>query len=103
MFPLALGCAKTSLLFFYLRVFSVENWNKRTIFIKTLITIIALWAVAFFFAVLFACGTHVSAIWGPTQNLYTICTNTLHRLVSLCFTDFFADIIIILIPVPIVS
>ncbi|KAI0555865.1 hypothetical protein F4679DRAFT_8456 [Xylaria curta] len=102
MFPLALGCTKASLLFFYLRVFSVEKWNKRTVFIKVLITLITLWAVAFFFAVLFACGTHFDAIWGPTQNLYTICTNTLHRLVSLCFTDFFADIIIILIPVPII-
>lgn len=67
-----------------------------------MIVLVAAWTAAFFFALFFMCGTDFEAIWGPTVNLYTICTKTLATILSLCFTDFFADIMIITIPIPLV-
>ncbi|KAJ2991335.1 hypothetical protein NUW58_g2548 [Xylaria curta] len=102
MFPLALGCTKASLLFFYLRIFSVNKRSNSTLFLKALIVLIAIWSVAFFFAALFTCKIDFEAIWGPTINLFTICTNSLGKLLALCFTDFFADVVIITFPIPLI-
>ncbi|KAI6086756.1 hypothetical protein F4821DRAFT_278438 [Hypoxylon rubiginosum] len=102
MFPLVLGCTKASFLFFYQRIFSVNKNSKTTILLTTMIVLVAAWTAAFFFALFFMCGTDFEAIWGPTVNLYTICTKTLATILSLCFTDFFADIMIITIPIPLI-
>ncbi|KAJ8128577.1 hypothetical protein O1611_g5060 [Lasiodiplodia mahajangana] len=102
MFPWAIGCTKASLLFFYLRIFSVNKWSKTTVFLKILISLVFIWSTAFFIAVLFTCKTNFAAIWGPTVNLYTICIKTLAKLEAICLTDFFADVIIIILPIPLI-
>ncbi|KAI0549716.1 hypothetical protein F4679DRAFT_595511 [Xylaria curta] len=102
MFPWAIGCTKASLLFFYLRIFSVHKWSKTTVLLKVLIALVFIWSTAFFFSVLFMCNTHFAAIWGPTVNLYTVCIKTLAKLEAICITDFFADVAIIVLPIPLI-
>ncbi|KAI0002685.1 plasma membrane protein Pth11-like protein [Xylariaceae sp. FL0662B] len=101
MLTLALGCIKASILFFYLRIFSVHK-GKVHVFLVGFITLIALWTIAFFFIMIFGCKLDSKALWGSTLDLMAQCTKTLGSVIAFCVTDFATDVLVIFVPIPLI-
>ncbi|KAI1123321.1 hypothetical protein F5Y10DRAFT_55104 [Nemania abortiva] len=100
--PLTLGFVKSSFLFFYMRIFSIDKKSLTNILLVGLVVFVAIWAVAFSVAPVFGCGLDVEAHWGSTHDLETKCKGSMTMVLLLCITDFAADVAIITIPVPLV-
>ncbi|KAH8725905.1 hypothetical protein GQ44DRAFT_706705 [Phaeosphaeriaceae sp. PMI808] len=100
-FP-ALTCTKLSLLFFYKRIFCTP-WRRllRSVFL-VLILICILWGIGFLSSMAFICGRHVPAFWGTVQDLKTHCPGLHDQEIWLVCTDFFIDVLIFLVPIPLV-
>lgn len=60
---LALTFVKLSCMFFYRRIFRVGRSLILDAAVFTVVTILILWAIAFFFAFTFMCGTHFDYLW----------------------------------------
>ncbi|KAI1761369.1 hypothetical protein GGR53DRAFT_469368 [Hypoxylon sp. FL1150] len=98
--PLVLGCTKASFLFFYKRIFSVKQSTK--VLLTGLIALIAIWTAGFFLVTVFECGSNIWAMWGTEQDLLTRCVSTWPLALSIGITDLITDVIIIIIPVPLI-
>ncbi|KAI0518400.1 plasma membrane protein Pth11-like protein [Xylaria bambusicola] len=103
MLPLTLGLIKASFLAFYIRIFSVNRngWVHR--FLLGMMCFVALWTTAFFLAQLFACRLDFYAYWRSTHDLLTKCVQTKQLFLALSITDFITDVVVIVIPLPLVS
>lgn len=98
----AYGLIKLSVIFFYRRLF-VKGTNSRFDSItKASIVIVILWTIAFFFAHVFACGVYVSNTWGPLIDLKH-CANGDVIANGLFISDFLSDLLVLVLPMPIVS
>ena len=97
--PIALGLLKLSICLFYRRIF-----RGRTFSIISWITIavIILWAVAFFVTIAAACGKHFEANWASLLVLKEECVDTFRMLLTYTITDVAVDLVIIVIPIPLV-
>lgn len=102
MLPVALGCIKLSFLFFYHRIFAVERNSGISYMLIGMVALITAWTIAFFFEKIFECGTDFWAIWGTTMDMMDNCIDTMQVVLWLCITDFATDVIIILIPIPLI-
>ncbi|KAI1205487.1 uncharacterized protein F4807DRAFT_464574 [Annulohypoxylon truncatum] len=100
-FVLAIGLIKASVLLFYLRIFSIMKSKVRAVLI-TLITIVAMWVIAWLFESIFNCKLNFWAVWGTSQDLKTKCVNFFGADLALCVTDFIIDIVIIAFPIPLI-
>ena len=98
-----LGCAKASVIMFYRRIFNVGK-PKRWFQICTiaLLTLVVLWTVAFFFTLLFDCGTNFSANWTTVIALEKECTVSQQGHMAMVICDFLIDMPIICLPFPLV-
>lgn len=103
MLPLGLGCTKASILFFYLRIFATTKRSRTYVLFTASIIIIAILMIGFFFATLFECGSHISAMWQSATALETYCPNTDSYDYGFAISDFITDIIILAMPIPLVS
>ncbi|KAI1098846.1 hypothetical protein F4804DRAFT_323640 [Jackrogersella minutella] len=101
MLPLALGCIKSSFLFFYMRVFAIQKHSAINKLLMGCIILVVSWTIAFFFATLFECGTNFWRIWN-SETEFRRCADSLNLVLILCITDFVTDLFIIFIPVPLV-
>ncbi|KAF4627821.1 hypothetical protein G7Y89_g10325 [Cudoniella acicularis] len=90
---------KFSILFFYRRLFSIRN-NLFSFLSWLLISITALWTLAFFFLFIFSCGTHVSANWGSRDDLLKYCREGLKHEQSLYVSEFVITILLVVLPLP---
>lgn len=63
----------------------------------------ALWTIACMFSVLFECRLSLWAAWGSTYDIIDKCYDTLRFIYAVCLSDFIADVIIVVIPIPLVS
>lgn len=95
-----LAILKLVILSFYRRIFrgrafDIASW--------TLIGAVIAWAIAFFIAILAACGTHIRANFETLGVLKAECVNTFVVLVSLAVFDVAVDLAIIILPMPAVS
>lgn len=100
----ALGFTKLSFVCLYRRIFGQHQ--KKSVFNLVLLAMTALisaWTIAFFFTFLFACRGDFSAWWHSAISLMTHCPNTILMLYGLAVSDFATDVIIVLLPVPMVS
>ena len=98
----AYGLIKLSVIFFYRRLF-VKGTNSRFDSItKASIVIVILWTIAFFFAHVFACGVYISNTWGPLTDLKH-CANGDVIANGLFISDFLSDLLVLVLPMPIVS
>ncbi|KAI5923510.1 hypothetical protein F4810DRAFT_669150 [Camillea tinctor] len=97
--PVALACTKLSFLFFYKRIFSINNATDK--FLKGLVLFICMWAVAFFLATLLCCKTMAIYIWKPISEMAQ-CKFFLDVLMAFCITGFVTDVAIIIIPIPLI-
>ena len=97
---LVLGTIKLSVLFFYRRIFRGKTFDYYS---RGMITIVGAWTIAFFFTVLFECGTKFEYLWSTLLNLLTHCTNDLMYLKAYAISDVITDGLILATPIPIVS
>lgn len=103
MLPLGLGCTKASILFFYLRIFATTKHSRTYVLFSASIIFIIVMMIAFFFATLFECGSHISAMWQSAVALERYCPNTDSYDYGFAISDFITDVMILAIPVPLVS
>ncbi|KAM3421340.1 hypothetical protein BST61_g1737 [Cercospora zeina] len=96
--PLQLGLIRLAILFLYRRffgsykAFDMANW--------ALIGIVASWTVAFFFGLLFDCGTHFSANWGSLGEIAERCPFGFLPTVVYTILDACLDLFVLLLPIP---
>ncbi|KAI0888264.1 uncharacterized protein GGS22DRAFT_155443 [Annulohypoxylon maeteangense] len=100
-FVLAIGFVKSSILLFYLRLFSIKNGKVRVILI-TLIIIVVMWTVAWLFESIFNCKLNFWAVQGTSQDLKNKCVDFSAADLTLCITDFVIDVAIIIFPIPLI-
>ena len=99
----ALGFIKLSFLFFYKRIFCASFTSALSIATTIMIVIVSGWSLSFFLSFLFACRGDFS-VWGSSlANIASHCINTETLLLALAISDFLTDIIIIVMPLPMVS
>ncbi|KAK4224045.1 hypothetical protein QBC38DRAFT_486304 [Podospora fimiseda] len=102
MLPIALGCAKLSILFFYSRIFAAASAGKRYYLLMALQVFVGIWTVAFFFIALFQCKLQFWVFFSSTMDMVEHCPWTMDVALSLCITDFVTDLVILAIPVPLI-
>ncbi|KAI9692056.1 MAG: hypothetical protein M1820_009559 [Bogoriella megaspora] len=98
----ALGLIKLSFILFYRRIFTKDAAWKFNWVAWFMLAIITAWTIAFFFAILFICGTDFSAYWTSTEVEAANCTETsmLHN--AFAISDVVIDVLIIILPLPMV-
>ncbi|KAH8896402.1 hypothetical protein GQ53DRAFT_819509 [Thozetella sp. PMI_491] len=99
--PLANGCYKASILFFYRHVFVVTNRTFGHVVTVSIVIIMA-WMIGYFFTFLFQCGTEVYWQWAIPAEDIAHCEHQISISLSLCISDFATDVIILLMPAPLV-
>lgn len=93
---------KLSLLSFYHRIFGITKSGLYSLVIYAVELVVALWTVAYFFAVLFACNRNFVAWWGLSQEREASCIQINTMMLSLLITDAATDVLIIVLPLPMV-
>jgi len=95
----ALGAAKSSVIFFYRRIFLGKAFN---IISWTLFGIVVAWTITYAFGTIFECGTHCYANWTTLDNLLTYCHAHQDMQRSMALSDVVTDVLILAVPVPLV-
>ena len=94
--------AKLSILFFYRRIFNT-GYNKAFHYTTIALAVfVILWAIGFFFAVLFHCGTNISVNWGTYDEETAYCVSNDKLDMCLVVMDVFADLVLFILPIPLV-
>lgn len=101
--PLALGFIKLSILVFYFRIFAVTRASVTYVLLAIFTALAGIWTVAFFFAELFQCGSNVWALTSSAMDTITYCQGTSNIDFALTLTGFITDVVIFLVPIPLVS
>ena len=95
------GLIKLSALFLYRRIFVVHKNLPFDIITKVMIVICSLWAAGFLLAQIFGCGRKFD---NPFKALAEVSScNTNIRLDALMISDLATDIIVWILPIPVVS
>ncbi|RAL03701.1 uncharacterized protein BO80DRAFT_349179 [Aspergillus ibericus CBS 121593] len=94
------GLIKLSSLFLYRRIFAVGQERVFGMLSWILIGLCTLWTLAFFFATIFGCGRHFAYPWGPLGEIGSCNTNA--RLEAMMITDLITDVLVWILPVPMV-
>ena len=94
-----LGTIKISVIFFYRRIFRGRAFDYYS---KGMIIIAIAWTIAFFFSVLFECGTHFEYLWSTLLNLVTHCTDEEKFFKAYAISDVIIDVLILAMPIPMV-
>lgn len=100
--PLALGCTKMSFLFFYKRIFAINRIGTTNILLIGMLVFIFLWMVGFLLTALFQCKLDFWAAWTSPMTQVEHCISQPKQALALTITDFSTDIIIIIMPIPLV-
>jgi len=90
---------KLSILFFYRRIFRGKIFD---IVSWMMIAATILWTVIFEFLYIFRCGTNFSAGWVSIKELQEYCNDENARQIGFSVTDVFADLVLLVLPMPIV-
>ncbi|KUI57830.1 hypothetical protein VP1G_05199 [Cytospora mali] len=83
-------------------IFAVDSKHAISRLLIAFIILVLAWMMGFFFAFMFQCGTHVSYQWAVPSLDMAKCPHQTPLNSSLCISDFIMDVIILLIPVPLV-
>ena len=100
--PWILGLAKISIVLFYRRIFCTGIRSRFSAISVGFIGLTVIWTLAFFFAILFSCGTDISAAWGTFEEYKTHCDNTVLLDEIYAIVDFVLDFIVFVMPLPLV-
>ncbi|KAJ5928272.1 hypothetical protein N7466_007228 [Penicillium verhagenii] len=94
------GLIKISILLLWKRMISpIRSFQTCC---HVMIGVVIAWSIAFVFATVFQCGLNWSWNWAPITLFLTQCSNTLNMLTVFTATDIATDIVIIVLPVPII-
>lgn len=94
------GLTKISAILFYRRIFVVNKRTKFDIVTMISLVVVALWTVAFFFATIFGCGLHFTYAWKALLFIQKCQTNI--RTDAIIISDFVTDVLVWLLPMPMV-
>ncbi|KAF2114302.1 hypothetical protein BDV96DRAFT_600288 [Lophiotrema nucula] len=94
------GLIKLSTVFLYRRIFLVGKGSAFGITSTAVGLICLLWTIAFFFATVFGCGTHVDRAWGTLADIMSCNTNM--RLDAMMISDLITDVMVWALPIPVV-
>lgn len=95
----ALTFIKISCMLFYHRIFRSAS-SVANLLIYTIIALISIWGVGYFFAFLFACNTHFEYFWTNLENQLK-CPADFNQLnLSLSVSDVIMDFILLIFPIP---
>ena len=98
---LALTFIKLSCMFFYRRIFRVGSNKIFDAAMVGVVVIIVLWAISFFFAFTFMCGTHFNYLWTSLAN-EAKCAKTMMLQQGFAISDVITDFFVLLFPIPLV-
>lgn len=93
---------KLSCMFFYKRIFGRGAPRLVSIMIHTMIALITIWGLGFFFGFLFACRTHFNYVFTDVEEQLK-CANLAMIQESLAVSDVVMDVIVFVFPIPLVS
>jgi hypothetical protein len=99
---LALGCTKASFLLFYKRIFAINPSGRTNLILVSLVVLVFMWTIAFFFASVFECNTKFWAIWTSPNAFLENCVNDLQLALGFAASDLILDCVILIIPIPLV-
>lgn len=85
-----------------MRIFSISKKTTLHRGLVALLCTVGAWTVAYFFANMFQCRQNIASVWGSPNELATNCPNTEDYDVSLSITNFIIDVVIMVIPIPLV-
>ena len=91
-----------SFLFFYRRIFAVDRIGTTNILLVAMMVLISLWMAGFFFTTLFECKLDFWALWASPIAVVEHCISQPKLALALTITDFTTDMIIMIIPIPLV-
>ncbi|KAI1800517.1 hypothetical protein F4811DRAFT_26112 [Daldinia bambusicola] len=100
--PLALGCTKMSFLFFYKRIFAINPIGTTNIVLVGMLVFIILWMMGFVLTTIFQCKLYFSAAWTSPIAQLEHCISQPKVALALTITDFITDIVIMIIPIPLI-
>ena len=63
---------------------------------------ITIWTIGFFLGSLFICGSHYTAYWSSLASEKAFCVNTMFLRIGYAISDVVTDIIVFIIPLPLV-
>ncbi|KAI1352661.1 hypothetical protein F5Y01DRAFT_279132 [Xylaria sp. FL0043] len=92
---IAFGFAKLSVLYFYRRIILCRTFKIVT---SVMIVIVGIWAIGFFFAYLFRCGTNFWALWAPLEFLIEYCYDSKALFYTMAISDVITDFVILSLP-----
>ena len=95
-----LTCIKTSLIFFYRRIFRIGGGPIFHFGSLVLLFIIILWGIGLFISVLLVCPGHQSAYWSSFAERNQYCINTIPMQNALAISDVLLDFFVMLFPFP---
>jgi hypothetical protein len=93
----SLALIKVSFLLFYKTIFVYDKWrflNIRNVIINLMILIVVIWDLGFTLTFLSACRSNFRAHWATI--------NTFLMMYALSISDFITDVLILLIPIPMI-
>ncbi|KAJ5915816.1 hypothetical protein N7454_010957 [Penicillium verhagenii] len=94
------GLIKISILLLWKRMISpIRSFQTCC---HVMIGVVIAWSIAFLFATVFQCGLNWNWNWAPITLFLTQCSNTLNMLTAFTATDIATDVVIIVMPVPII-
>ena len=100
---LALCCVKLSFIFFYRRIFCVGRKLQPFIILTIVVnSIIVVWTIGFFSATLLACKGNFAAWWTSQKTITSECVKTVKLEYALAVSDFLIDVIVFILPIPMV-
>jgi hypothetical protein len=103
----SLALIKVSFLLFYKAIFVYDKWrffNIRNVIINLMILIVVIWDLGFTLTFLSACRSNFRAHWATVtaKEITVKCINTFLMMYALSISDFITDVLILLIPIPMI-
>lgn len=93
------GVIKLSVLLLYRRLFLGRLFNRYSL---AMCAVIILWSLSFFFAFAFQCHTDIVHWWTSAATIEKYCDNTNALNLAFVISDVLTDLMILIIPIPIV-
>lgn len=97
---LAYGFIKLSIIAFYRRIFVTHKWGTFDILSIVLGVVTLLWTISFFLIDILACGTHITANWGPLDQQLEYCPDGYTSEYGFAISDVIIDFLILVMPIP---
>ena len=98
----ALGLTKLSVIYFCRRVFVVQKKMIFNTVSNILSMLVACWTLGFLFSFAFDCRLHFSANWGSAEDIIRYCGGGQAGEKALAISDLVTDLLVILLPMPMV-